>query len=168
MKTQQVRSFVCGLCAVIFTLAFTALSLTGCPDDDNGNNNGGDGANNSGNGDNGNNNGGGGGNGLSFTLIKDGTEYSVKGSSISGAVVIPATYDGKPVTSIGERAFYNCRSLTSITIPASVTSIGYRPFYGWTSSQTIYVPWRSGYKPSEWNSYWNSSCNATIVYQGGS
>ena len=33
-------------------------------------------------------------------------------------------FDGSKVTSIGERAFYNCTSLTSITIPDSVTSIG--------------------------------------------
>lgn len=32
--------------------------------------------------------------------------------------------EGSQLSSIGERAFYNCSSLTSITIPASVTSIG--------------------------------------------
>ena len=34
------------------------------------------------------------------------------------------------VTSIGERAFYGCTSLTSITIPNSVTSIGDYAFFG--------------------------------------
>ena len=33
------------------------------------------------------------------------------------------------VTSIGESAFFNCDSLTSITIPNSVTFIGYNAFY---------------------------------------
>ena len=44
--------------------------------------------------------------------------------------VIPS--DGS-VTSIGSSAFYNCTSLTSITIPDSVTSIGDEAFYNCTS-----------------------------------
>ena len=40
-------------------------------------------------------------------------------------ITIPAS-----VTSIGEKAFYNCKGLASITIPASVTSIGEKVFYG--------------------------------------
>ena len=51
----------------------------------------------------------------------------------SGSVVIPAsvTYSGKTysVTCIGESAFYECSSLTSITIPEGVTSIGNRAFW---------------------------------------
>ena len=37
------------------------------------------------------------------------------------------TFDGN-VTEIGDRAFYNCSSLTSITIPDSVTSVGGNAF----------------------------------------
>ena len=52
---------------------------------------------------------------------------------------IPAsvTYSGTTysVTSIGERAFYNCSSLTSVTIPNSVTSIGENAFE-WCSNLT--------------------------------
>ena len=46
----------------------------------------------------------------------------------SGRIVIPEsiTFENSlySVTSIGERAFYWCSSLTSVTIPNSVTSIG--------------------------------------------
>ena len=55
--------------------------------------------------------------------------------SASGNVTIPAG-----VTSIGQGAFGNCRSLTSITIPAGVTSIGYEAFYGCTSLTDITLP----------------------------
>ncbi|MBP5513723.1 MAG: leucine-rich repeat protein [Bacteroidaceae bacterium] len=51
----------------------------------------------------------------------------------SGIVVIPeeVTYNEKKlsVTSIGNNAFYNCSSLTSVTIPNSVTTINRKAFY---------------------------------------
>ena len=44
------------------------------------------------------------------------------------------------VTSIGERAFYNCFGLTSITIGNSVTSIGERAFYDCFGLTSITIP----------------------------
>jgi hypothetical protein len=46
-----------------------------------------------------------------------------------GAVVIPASIDGTPVTAIGENAFNRVYTITSVTIPNSVTSIGNGAFY---------------------------------------
>ena len=57
----------------------------------------------------------------------------------SGELVIPDTIEGNPVTSIGDSAFYNCRSLTSITIGNGVTSIGERAFFRCTGLTTIEV-----------------------------
>ena len=67
--------------------------------------------------------------GLLFSLINNGTEYEICGY-VGGSteVIIPDTYNGKPVTSIGDGAFVSCSSLTSIVIPNSVEAIGYGAF----------------------------------------
>ena len=44
------------------------------------------------------------------------------------------------VTSIGESAFSDCTSLTSVTIPDSVTSIGDSAFYNCTSLTSVTIP----------------------------
>lgn len=67
--------------------------------------------------------------------------YSTNNGAISisryigpgGVVNIPSTINGLPVTSLGDNAFWNCASLTSISIPNGVTSIGYEAFSGCTS-----------------------------------
>ena len=58
----------------------------------------------------------------------------------NGAVVVPATLGGKTVTSIGPHAFFNCRWLTSVTIPDSVTSIGTEVFSGCSGLEEITLP----------------------------
>jgi hypothetical protein len=103
--------------------------------------------------------------------VKPNLKYEIKGSAVtitgcdkkvSGALTIPTTIEGNPVTSIGsgafqksrltsltipdsvtsigKNAFQNCRSLTSLTIPESVTSIGYEAFGGCYSLTSITIP----------------------------
>ena len=70
--------------------------------------------------------------GLLLTLINNDTEYKVSGignCADDTAIVIPSVYNNKPITSIGDFAFKNCRSLTSVVIPDSVQRIGDRAFY---------------------------------------
>ena len=69
---------------------------------------------------------------------------SPSSTAYNGDVIIPSkvTYNNCTynVTSIGERAFYECYSLTSITIPNSITNIGERAFYYCTSLISISIP----------------------------
>ncbi|MBE6663129.1 MAG: hypothetical protein E7602_01340 [Ruminococcaceae bacterium] len=75
---------------------------------------------------------------LTFTEIEGG--YSVTDCVTDiDVVIIPETYKGYPVTLIGNGAFQDCTSLTSITIPSSVTSIGSYAFSGCTSLESIIV-----------------------------
>src|SRR6266699_5149296 len=57
-----------------------------------------------------------------------------------GAVTIPNSIAGLSATSIGDRAFYNKTSLTSVTIPASVTSIGGLAFETCYSLTNVTIP----------------------------
>ena len=67
--------------------------------------------------------------GLDYTLKNNGTyEVSGIGTCKDKNLVIPNEYNGKPVTGIGDYAFFSCSSLTSVTIGDGVTSIGYEAF----------------------------------------
>ena len=78
--------------------------------------------------------------GLKYTLLADDT-YEVTGyDGTATEINIPSTYNGKPVTSIGDMAFYTCTSLTSIEIPSSVTNIGVGAFVSCSSLTSITIP----------------------------
>jgi hypothetical protein len=77
---------------------------------------------------------------LAFTPIDGGAAYEVsKGTAnTNGPVFIPSTYNGKPVTTVGE--FANCSDLTGVSIPSSVTFIGGNAFYDCQSLTSITIP----------------------------
>ena len=79
-----------------------------------------------------------------YNYINDGKELEVTSGYYSGSVVIPeeVTYMNRTrkVTSIGNRAFYYCSDLTSVTIPNSVTSIGASAFYYCSYLTSVTIP----------------------------
>ena len=77
---------------------------------------------------------------LSYDASGDTVTITDCDEAASGALVIPDTIEGKPVTSIGDGAFYDGSSLTSITIPDGVTSIGYQAFRNCKSLTSITIP----------------------------
>ena len=78
--------------------------------------------------------------GLEYTLSEDGYIVSGPGTCTDTDIVIPSTYDGKPVVGIGESAFWFCYSLTSVTILEGVTSIGKWAFYECENLTSITLP----------------------------
>ena len=67
-------------------------------------------------------------------LIIDGTLTSFASAGLT-EYTIPDS-----VTTIGDNAFYNCRSLTSVAIPDSVTEIGNYAFYDCSSLTSVTIP----------------------------
>lgn len=61
-----------------------------------------------------------------------------KYTGTESTVILPSTISGWPVTKIGEDAFQDNTTITSVTIPASVTEIGSNAFAGCTNLTSVH------------------------------
>jgi uncharacterized repeat protein (TIGR03803 family) len=110
--------------------------------------------------------------GTVFSITLPGPDYTTNNGTITitgyngpiGAVIIPGTINGLPVTTIGTNAFWGCSSLTSVTIPSSVTSIRTNAFAGCTSLISVYC---EGNAPGLGSGVFYQDDNATVYYLAG-
>src|SRR5436190_11518352 len=75
-----------------------------------------------------------------FTYTTNNGAITITGyTGPGGAVVIPATINNWPVTSIADYAFADKTALTAVTIPATVASIGENAFLSCTNLRAFNV-----------------------------
>ena len=77
---------------------------------------------------------------LAYERIGNGYCITGIGTCTDTDILIPATINSLPVTSIGGTAFYDCDSLTSVSIPDSVTSIGDFAFSDCSGLTSVTMP----------------------------
>ena len=75
-----------------------------------------------------------------YYINEDGTATISAYSGDAVRLKVPDKIDGYMISSIGDKAFYLCKSLTDITIPDSVTSIGNEAFFRCGSLANIAIP----------------------------
>ena len=78
--------------------------------------------------------------GLEFALNKNGDSYTLKGfgECTDSDIVIPAVYEGLPVTSVGKWAFRDS-NVTNVVIPSTVVYIGDKAFMGCHSLESVAI-----------------------------
>lgn len=79
--------------------------------------------------------------GLAYELVTGKDEYRVTGlgSAEVMGIVIPNTYNGKNISYIGAKAFYENEQITSVTIADKVTHIAEEAFYGCKNLQSVWM-----------------------------
>lgn len=78
--------------------------------------------------------------GVEWKYIRRGNGVEIIETIVVGDIKIPSELGGLPVKTIGDEAFKDCRSLTSIEIPSSVTEIGHEAFMWCSSLTSIVIP----------------------------
>ncbi|MCD8026780.1 MAG: leucine-rich repeat protein [Clostridiales bacterium] len=75
-----------------------------------------------------------------YKVLADGTAEITGYSGSDTEIEIPSEIDGYIISGIGNSAFVNSTSLTSVTIPDGVTSIGAFAFYSCTNLEEVIIP----------------------------
>lgn len=102
--------------------------------------------------------------GLEFK--KSGSAYILSGigDCQDTRIVVPATYNGAPVTKIAENAFASKNSFYEIILPSSITEIGAKAFSYCKGLKTIKIP--SGVKYLERETFVGCTALESVVLSG--
>lgn len=93
--------------------------------------------------------------------VDNGTAAITKYKGAGGAVEIPATLGGYPVTGIGMHAFAEYTSLKSVSMPESMTWIGNGAFAGCTGLESVALP--AGLKSIGENVFYSCTSLTSVV-----
>lgn len=105
-------------------------------------------------------------NGIEYKLNDDELGYTlISVGSFSGAELVIDSFNGLPITKIGERAFCKNETLASISLPTSITVVGSGAFLGCTNLATV----NFGGTETEWKnvrveSYKSELTSATFTF----
>ena len=79
---------------------------------------------------------------FSFQLSEDEASYGITSASkeLKGEVVVPSSYQGKPVTFIAEYAFEDCKDITAVNILSPMERIEYNVFERCASLTSVSIP----------------------------
>ena len=79
---------------------------------------------------------------FSFQLSEDEASYGITSASkeLKGEVVVPSSYQNKPVTFLAEYAFEDCKDITAVKILSPMERIEYNVFEGCTSLTSVSIP----------------------------
>ncbi len=99
--------------------------------------------------------------------VSDGEATITQYMGAGGEVILPSSLGGYPVTKIGERAFFDCRPITGVTIPAGVRSIGLEAFCSCNNLASIAVAEGNEYFRDIDGVLFNADATELIQYPGG-
>lgn len=77
---------------------------------------------------------------VEYDALSDSYEVKGIGGCTDTDLVIPPTYEGRPITSIGDRAFENCTNIRSVVIGSQVNNIGSYAFQNCTNLEKVTIP----------------------------
>lgn len=80
--------------------------------------------------------------GLEFTLTEDGSGYVLSGAGTNKEtmLIVPETYNGKPVVAVGKSAFEKNTYITEVVLQSGIRTIGEKAFSVCTSLRSIVLP----------------------------